>query len=179
MSSVGGAGASGDWGRGANIDPVHAQLIARTAITAVTVQQYYNKGLLDVFVADHKPPHPLHFNLCMACSSRIAHEANAESAFPITNMISDPRQVPLHQRVLVRVKSNRATYHPDVKTALMRCQQRFEVRFKGLEAAKVGQQSMHTIDRSSTPRYVVKCLCSPTCLIWQLFDKEGVRAAAK
>ena len=122
------------------------------------MQQYYNKGLLDVFVDDHKPPHPLHFKLCKACSSRIAHEANAESAFSITNMISDPRQVPLHQRVLVRGKSNCATYHPDSKTDLMRCQQRCEVRFKGLEAAKVERQSMHTIDRSSTPRHVVYCL---------------------
>ena len=49
MSSFGGAGASGDWGRGANIDPVHAEVIACTSITAVTMQQYYNKGLLDVF----------------------------------------------------------------------------------------------------------------------------------
>ena len=65
--------------------------------------QYYNKGLLDAFVADHKPPHPLHFKLCKACSPRIAHEAHAESAFSITNMISDLRQVPLPQRVLVRV----------------------------------------------------------------------------
>jgi len=96
------------------------------------MKQYYNKGLLDVFVADHKPPHPLHFKLCKACSSRIAHEVNAESAFSTTNMISDLRQVPLHQRVLVRGKSNCATYHPDSKTDLMRCQQRCEVRFKGL-----------------------------------------------
>ena len=117
MSSFGGAGASGDWGRGANIDPVHAEVIARTSITAVTMQQNYNTGLLDMFVADHKPPRHLHFKLCKACSSRIAHEANAESAFSITNMISDLRQVPLHQCVLVRVNSSRATYHPDSKTA--------------------------------------------------------------
>jgi len=108
---------------------------------------------------------PLIFKLCKVCSSRIAHEANAESAFSITNMISDLRQVPLHQRVLVRVKSNRATYHPDSKTDLMRCQKRFEVRFKGLESAKVGRRSMHTIDRFSTLRHVVYCLSCPTCLM--------------
>jgi len=112
------------------------------------MQQYYNKGVLDVLVTDHKPPHSLPFKLCKACSSSIAHKANAESAFSITNMMSDLKQVPLHLRVLVRVKSSRATYHPDSKTALMRCQQRFEVRFKSLEAAKVGRHSMHTIDWS-------------------------------
>ena len=128
------------------------------------MQQYYNKGVLDVFVTDHKPPHSLPFKLCKACSSSIAHKANAESAFSITNMMSDLRQVSLHLRVLVRVKSSRATYHPDSKTALMRCQQRFKVRFKGLEAAKVGRQSMHTIDRFSTPRLVVYCLSRPPCV---------------
>jgi len=126
-----------------------------------------------VLVADHKPPHPLHFKLCEACSSRIAHEANAESAFSITNTISDLRQVPLHQRVLVRVKSNRAAYHPDSKTALMRCQQRFEVNFKEIDAAKVGRRSMHTIDRSSTPWHVVYCLKRPTCLVWFSIKKAS------
>jgi len=78
-----------------------------------------------------------------------------------------------YTRVLVQVKSDRATYHPDSKTALMRCQQRFEVRCKGLEAAKVERQSMHTIDRSSTPQHVVYCLSRPTCLMRQLLIKKA------
>ena len=64
ISSFGGIGASGDWRRGANIDPVHAEVIALwwAAITAAIMQQYHNNGLLDEFVADHKPSHPLHFH---------------------------------------------------------------------------------------------------------------------
>jgi len=184
MSSFGGAGTSGDWGRGVNVDPVHAEVIARTVITAATMQLHYNKGLLDEFVAAHTLSDPLHFKLCKACSSCIAHEANTESACSITNLISDLRQVPLHQRVLVWVNSNRATYHPDSKTALMRCQKRQSAqkgRFKYLEAAKVQRWSMHTTDRSSTLRHAVYYLSRLTCLTWPwpLFDKEGVRAAAK
>jgi len=45
---------------------------------------------------------------------------NTESVFSIKNIISDLRQVPLYLRVLVQVKSNRATYDPNSETVFMR-----------------------------------------------------------
>jgi len=77
-------------------------------------------------------------------------------------MISDLRQVPLHLRLLARVKSNRDTYDPDSETVLMRCQKMFEVR--------LASWSMNTIDRPSTPRHAVGFLSRPTTVCddeWQ------------
>ena len=80
-----------------------------------TLQPNFKNRLLDkfAFVADHKHSHPLHFQLCNTFGAHIAHEANTKSVFSIEGMFSDSAQDARHLQLLVRIKSNRASYEPD------------------------------------------------------------------
>ena len=70
-----------------NRDSVQAEVTACAVITVVTLQQYCdlycNKSFVDefAFVAAPTQSHPLRFKLFKACSSCIAHEANADIFF--------------------------------------------------------------------------------------------------